>query len=51
MLGHGARVLHLELMSVPGHGAQICARAPIKGYVQTGARARALSLSEAEGKI
>ena len=49
MLGHGARVLPLELMSVPGHGAQICARAPIKGYVQTSARARALRLSEAEG--
>ena len=24
---------------MPGHGAQICAQAPTKGYVQTGARA------------
>ena len=41
--GHGARVLPLEL--VPG--AQICARAPTKGYVQTGARAREPSLNRA----
>ena len=39
--GHGARVLPLESVPVPGHGAQISARAPTKGYVQTGARARA----------
>ena len=32
-----ARVLPLELVPVPGHGAQICARAPTKGYVQNGA--------------
>ena len=38
VLGHGARVLPLEL--VPGHGAQICVRAPTKGFVQTGARTR-----------
>ena len=30
MLGHGARVLPLELGPVPGHGAQISARAPTK---------------------
>ena len=39
--GHGARVLPLELVPVPGHGVQISARAPTKGYVQTGARIRA----------
>ena len=39
--GHGARVLPLELVSVPGPGAQISARATTKGYVQTGACARA----------
>ena len=38
MLGHGARVLPRE--KVPGQGAQFCGRAPTKGYVQTGARAR-----------
>ena len=32
---------------VPGHGVQICARAPTKGYAQTGARARAPSLNGA----
>ena len=42
VLGHGARVLPLELVLLPGHGAQISARAPTKGYVQTGARALAL---------
>ena len=31
----GARVLPLELVPVPGYGAQICVRAPTKGYVQT----------------
>ena len=36
VLGHGARVLPLELVPVPGHGVQISARAPTKGYVQTG---------------
>ena len=39
VLGYGARVLPLELAPVPGHGAQISARAPTKGYVQTRARA------------
>ena len=38
-LRHSARVLPVKLVPVPGHGAQICARAPVKGYVQTGARA------------
>ena len=37
---HGARVLPLMLVPVPGHGAKISARAPTKGYVQNGARAR-----------
>ena len=52
--GHGARVLPLELVPVPGHGArvlslelvhgaQISARAPTKGYVQTGAQASNLN--------
>ena len=41
VLGHGARVLPLELEPVPGHDAKICARAPTKGYFQTGAHARA----------
>ena len=36
----GARVLPLEVMPVPGHGAQIFARAPTKSSVQTSARAR-----------
>ena len=31
VLGHGARVLPLDLVPVPGHGAQISARAPTKG--------------------
>ena len=34
--GHGARVLPLEPVLVPGHDAQICAGAPTKGYVRTG---------------
>ena len=38
--GHGARVLPLELVPMSGHSAQISARAPTKGHVQTGARAR-----------
>ena len=42
-----ARVLPLELLPVPGHGAQITARAPTKGCVQTGARVRASSLNRA----
>ena len=37
--GHGAQVLPLELVPMSGHGAQISARAPTKGYVQTGANA------------
>ena len=41
MLAYGARVLPLELVPVPEHGAQICARAATKGCVQTGTRARA----------
>ena len=44
VLEHGARVLSLELVPVPGHCAQISAPAPTKGYVQTGASARALVL-------
>ena len=40
VLGYGARVLPLELVPEPGHGAQINARATTKGYVQTGAHAR-----------
>ena len=43
MPGDGARVLPLELVPVPRHGAQISTRAPTKGYVQTGASARAKS--------
>ena len=40
--GHGARVVPLELVPMPaGQGVQIFVRAPTKGYVQTGARARA----------
>ena len=30
-----------RLVPMPGHGAQISARAPTKGYIQTGAHARA----------
>ena len=38
---NGARVLPLEVVPVPGHGAQLFARAPTKsGSVQTSARAR-----------
>ena len=37
---NGARVLPLEVVAVPGHGAQIFARAPTKSSVQTSARAR-----------
>ena len=33
---HGARVLPLELVSVPEQGAEIYAREPKKNYVQTG---------------
>ena len=48
--GYNARVLPLELVPVPvpcpwGHGTQISARIPTKGYVQTGDRARAPSLN------
>ena len=40
---NGARVLPLrEVVPVPGHGAQIFARAPTKSSVQTSARAREL---------
>ena len=42
VLRHGARVLPLELVPVPGHGAQISARIPAYGYVQTGACASPL---------
>ena len=34
---HGARILPLELVPMPGYGAQISAREPTKGFVQTGA--------------
>ena len=37
---NGARVLPLEVVPVPGHGAQIFARAPTKSSVQTSTRAR-----------
>ena len=37
---NGARVLPLKVVPVPGHGAQIFARAPTKSSVQTSARAR-----------
>ena len=37
----GARVLSPELAPEQGHGTQISARAPTKGYVHTGARNRA----------
>ena len=37
---NGARVLPLEVVPMPGHGAQIFARAPTKSSVQTSARAR-----------
>ena len=40
----GARVVPLVLVRVSGHGTQISARAPTKGYVQTGACARAPGL-------
>ena len=33
--GYGERVLPPDLVPVPGHGAQICAWVPTKGYVQT----------------
>ena len=39
--GNSTRELPLELVPVPGHGAQICAWAPTKGYVQIGIRAQA----------
>ena len=39
VLGHSARVIPLELVPVPEHGAEISARATTKGYVQTRARA------------
>ena len=47
MRGHGARVLPLELVLMPGHGAQVqvSTRAPTKGYVQTDAQAWASSLN------
>ena len=37
---NGARVLPLEEVPVPGHGAEMFARAPTKSSVQTSARAR-----------
>ena len=37
---NGARVLPLEVVPEPGHGAQIFARAPTKSSVQISARAR-----------
>ena len=47
--GHGVGVLPLEQVPVPGHGSQISARVPTKGYVQTGAGHRAPSLNRANG--
>ena len=44
--GHGARALPLEIVPVPGKGAEICARAPTKSYVQT---ERGLTLTRATG--
>ena len=37
MPGQGAQVLPLEIVPVPGHGAQASALAPTKGHVQIGA--------------
>ena len=37
---NGIRVLPMEVVSVPGHGAQIFVRAASKSYVQTSPRAR-----------
>ena len=37
---NGSRALPLEVVPVPGHGAQIFARAPTKSSFQTSARAR-----------
>ena len=34
--GYGALVLPLELVPMPGNGAQISAQVPTKVYVQTG---------------
>ena len=39
---NGARVPPLEVVPVPGHGAQSFARAPTKSSVQTSARVREL---------
>ena len=45
MPGHGARVLPLELVPVPGRSAQISAQVPTKGYaVHTGHGTRVLPL-------
>ena len=41
VLGHGARVLPLEPVPVPGLGAEISAQALTKGYVQPDTHARA----------
>ena len=38
-------LLPLELLPVPGHDAQISARAPTKGFVQTGTRAPGMGTS------
>ena len=45
--GHDTRVLPQDLVPVPGHGAQISARALTKGYVQTDAHAWAPNLNRA----
>ena len=37
---NGARVLPLEVVPVPGYGAQIFARVPTKSSLQTSVRAR-----------
>ena len=43
VLKNGARLLPLEVVPVPGHGAQSFAQATPKRYVQTSARARGTS--------
>ena len=45
----GARVLPLELVRVPGHGAQSSAWAPTKGYVQTGTWAQGTGTKSEQG--
>ena len=47
VFGRDAWVLPLELVPMPWHCPQICARAPTKGYVQPGVSAWAPSLNGA----